>query len=150
MVTVIEARQLEPLDEDDARRVSTALAHASSDEGIAQHLVSDGEEIDLPPVVRDAVHDLLVRFARGEAVIIASADQLLTTSQAGEVIGVSRTYICRLLDEGRLRYEHRGTHRRIRLRDAVEFSKTREREQQRALDRIAEVSRDAGLYDDEF
>jgi excisionase family DNA binding protein len=75
----------------------------------------DGTVHRLPPQARDAVVDLLSRFGRGEAVIVSSVEEMLTTSKAAELAGISHTYLRNMTDRGEIPVEYRGTHRRIRL-----------------------------------
>ncbi|WP_426997413.1 helix-turn-helix domain-containing protein [Pseudarthrobacter sp. N5] len=75
----------------------------------------DGTVHRLPPQARDAVVDLLARFSRGEAVTVSSVEEMLTTSQAAELAGISHTYLRNMTDRGEIPVEYRGTHRRIRL-----------------------------------
>jgi excisionase family DNA binding protein len=75
----------------------------------------DGTVHRLPPEARDAVVDLLGRFSRGEAVTVSSVEEMLTTSQAAELAGISHTYLRNMTDRGEIPVEYRGTHRRIRL-----------------------------------
>ncbi|RFA23685.1 helix-turn-helix domain-containing protein [Subtercola boreus] len=81
----------------------------------------DETAIRVPTEVRDAVLDLLQRFADGQAVVVGSTDSLLTTSQAAELLGISATYLLRLANEGTLPVEYRGTHRRFRLADVMRY-----------------------------
>jgi excisionase family DNA binding protein len=62
---------------------------------------------------------------------------MLTTSQAADLLGVSRPTVIKLLDEGKIPYERIGTHRRIQLRDVLYFREERREEQYRALDEMA-------------
>lgn len=75
----------------------------------------DGTVHRLPAQARDAVVDLLSRFSRGEAVAVSSVEEMLTTSQAAELAGISHTYLRNMTDRGEIPVEYRGTHRRIRL-----------------------------------
>jgi excisionase family DNA binding protein len=75
----------------------------------------DGTVHRLPPQARDAVVDLLSRFGRGEAVTVSSVEEMLTTSKAAELAGISHTYLRNMTDRGEIPVEYRGTHRRIRL-----------------------------------
>jgi excisionase family DNA binding protein len=75
----------------------------------------DGTVHRLTPQARDAVVDLLSRFGRGEAVTVSSVEEMLTTSQAAELAGISHTYLRNMTDRGEIAVEYRGTHRRIRL-----------------------------------
>jgi excisionase family DNA binding protein len=42
-------------------------------------------------------------------------EEMLTTSQAAELAGISHTYLRNMTDRGEIPVEYRGTHRRIRL-----------------------------------
>ncbi|MEX5298109.1 helix-turn-helix domain-containing protein [Kocuria sp. CPCC 205292] len=89
----------------------------------------DGTSLRLPEGARDAVVDLLARLTRGEAVTVTSAavtsaagppsgaEELLTTSQAAALAGISATYLRNLTSEGVLPVQYRGSHRRIRRTD---------------------------------
>ena len=81
----------------------------------------DGTVHRLPPQARDAVVDLLSRFSRGEAVTVSSVEEMLTTSQAAELAGLSHTYLRNMTDRGEIPVEYRGTHRRIRLAAIMEW-----------------------------
>jgi excisionase family DNA binding protein len=81
----------------------------------------DGTVHRLPPQARDAVVDLLSRFSRGEAVTVSSVEEMLTTSQAAELAGISHTYLRNMTDRGDIPVEYRGTHRRIPLAAITEW-----------------------------
>ncbi|MFD5278162.1 helix-turn-helix domain-containing protein [Pseudarthrobacter sp. NPDC058362] len=74
----------------------------------------DGTVHRLPGEARDAVVDLLARLGRGETVTVGSVEEMLTTSQAAELAGISHTYLRNMTDRGEIPVEYRGTHRRIR------------------------------------
>ena len=95
----------------------------------------DGTVHRLPPGARDAVVDLLGRFSRGEAVTVSSVEELLTTSQAAELAGISHTYLRNMTDRGEIPVEYRGTHRRIRLAAIMGWLNT---EEERLLRRVPE------------
>lgn len=104
---------------------------------------------DLPAPVREALADVLHRFARGEAVVIGSAATLLTTGQAASMLGMSRTYLVQKIDAGELQCEFVGTHRRIRLGEALRYGEAFRAQRRKALDEVAKISNEAGLYDDD-
>ncbi|GGF37641.1 helix-turn-helix domain-containing protein [Subtercola lobariae] len=84
-------------------------------------LTVGGTRVSLGGEAGAAVLDLLQRLADGHAVVVASTDSLLTTSQAAELIGISATYLLRLANNGVIAVEYRGTHRRFRLADATAY-----------------------------
>jgi excisionase family DNA binding protein len=84
----------------------------------------DGTVHRLPDEARDAVVDLLGRLGRGEAVTVSSVEEMLTTSRAAELAGISHTYLRNMTDRGEIPVEYRGTHRRIRLADIMAWLET--------------------------
>lgn len=107
----------------------------------------DGQPLAVEVSTASAVLDLLRRLSRGEGVLVSSIDELLTTSQAADLLGVSRTYVCRLMDDGVLPFQYRGTHRRLLTRDIVAYLDTQRGRRREALERIQDISRQSGLYD---
>ncbi|MDT2008579.1 helix-turn-helix domain-containing protein [Rhodococcus opacus] len=79
------------------------------------------EGVDLPDPARAAVLELLTLLADGQSVALGAVADLLTTSQAAEILGVSDTYVRRLADTNALPLEMRGTHRRFRLSDVMAY-----------------------------
>lgn len=104
----------------DAERLAEALA--SRDVTI----FVDGTSLRLPDGAREAVVDLLTRLTRGETVTVTSAEELLTTSQAAALAGISSTYLRNLTTQGVIPVQYRGTHRRIRLTDVQAWLAGRE------------------------
>ncbi|CAN7557364.1 transcriptional regulator [Arthrobacter sp. Leaf337] len=102
------------------------LKHALNDSHDITVFV-DGTVHRLPPQARDAVVDLLSRFSRGEAVTVSSVEEMLTTSQAAELAGISHTYLRNMTDRGEIPVEYRGTHRRIRLAAVMEWLETQKK-----------------------
>ena len=111
---------------------ATAVQLSELVRGLEAHEVDDtyslllaGEGATIPASVYRAILDVLDRFGRGDGVVIGTTDALLTTSQAATLIGISATYLLRLLDNGTIPVQYRGTHRRIRLADATAYLASR-------------------------
>lgn len=109
-MALIAPRVAGALPAEDAQKLRQAL-----DGGTDITVFVDGTVHRLPSLARDAVVDLLARFSRGEAVTVSSVEEMLTTSQAAELAGISHTYLRNMTDRGEIPVEYRGTHRRIRL-----------------------------------
>ncbi|THJ68617.1 helix-turn-helix domain-containing protein [Arthrobacter echini] len=75
----------------------------------------------LPDEARDAVVDLLARLSDGDTAQVSSVAELLTTSQAADLAGISNSYLRKLTDAGTLAVEYRGSHRRIRRADVEQW-----------------------------
>ncbi|WP_104116086.1 helix-turn-helix domain-containing protein [Arthrobacter sp. B1805] len=89
----------------------------------------DGTAHRLPSDARAAVVDLLARLSDGDAVQVTSVAELLTTSQAAELAGISHSYLRKLTDAGTLPVEYRGSHRRIRRADVEDWLRSQLRRQ---------------------
>ena len=113
-------------------------------------LVADGQRVDLP----DEVFQVLVRvaqaMAQGKAVTVAPVELRLTTSQAADMLGVSRQTLIRLLDDGQLPYEQPRRHRLLRLSDVLAFKERRRVEIHLTLAEMTRRAVDDGLYDDPY
>lgn len=100
--------------------------------------------VQLPMVASAAVRRLLEELAAGTTVHVVADDAELTTSQAGELLGISRTFVTRLVDEGKLPAHRVGTHRRLRAADVLTY-KARRAQRLAGLDAIADADRAAGV-----
>ncbi|OFI37015.1 transcriptional regulator [Arthrobacter sp. SW1] len=109
---------------EDARSLARSLHGEGEQDSKDITVFVDGTVHRLPAQARDAVVDMLQRLSRGEAVSVSSVEEMLTTSQAAELAGISHTYLRNMTDRGEIPVEYRGTHRRIRLSDIMAWLET--------------------------
>jgi excisionase family DNA binding protein len=86
-------------------------------------------------------------LSHGGAISVLPADRMLTTQVAADFLNVSRTYLVRLLDEGKIPFERVGRHRRVTLADLMRFDAVRRGERRQHLRNLIELSAQYGLYD---
>jgi excisionase family DNA binding protein len=100
----------------------------------------------------DTLYRLLMRIvqdlADGKAVSLTSAAQEMTTQDAAGFLGVSRQFIVRLLDEGKIPFHRVGTHRRVCLQDLIAFRKQRDLRRHDAIARMAREAVHDGVYEE--
>lgn len=105
-----------------------------------------GNRLELPR----PIYDLLVRVAsamqEGKVISLVPEKQELTTQAAANLLGVSRPHLVKLLESDQIPFHKVGTHRRIRMKDLLTFQQARDRERRKALDELARIAQDAGLY----
>ena len=71
----------------------------------------------------------------------------MTTQEATSFLGVSRQFVVRLLDEGKISFHRVGTHRRIYLQDLISFRKERDVRRHHAIEQMAREAVKDGVYD---
>lgn len=110
---------------------------------------SAGRQVELPPSIARALAQVARAMAQGHSVSVVHYDQELTTQQAANLLGVSRPYLIRLLENGQIPYHMVGTHRRIRLRDLLAYKERRDQLRRETLEELRRVSESLGLYDED-
>jgi excisionase family DNA binding protein len=103
--------------------------------------------IELPEPARSLLLQILEEMERGNSVSVVSIGQELSTQQAAEMVGVSRPFLVKLLEAGKMPFHLAGSHRRVYLRDVLEFKTMRDRERLASLDRMGAAMEEAGVYD---
>ena len=142
----VDDRTVLPPDDDAAfRAIVEQLASAQ----VPELVMADGTRIPLPEEIATVLREVVTAMAQGKAVTVAPQHTTLTTQQAADLLGVSRPTLVKLLEDGELPFTKPGRHRRIRLSDVLAYRDRVRRGRTEALDELAEISDDAGLYDDE-
>ncbi|HZJ09137.1 MAG TPA: helix-turn-helix domain-containing protein [Trueperaceae bacterium] len=132
------------------REVVETVRGVSTGRGRKVRLKLNGCELPMPKSLLELIVRAGDELAAGESVVVASDDELLTTTQAAELLNLSRPSVVNICDSGRLPYQLAGKHRRLRLADVLEF---RDRREAAWWDRFGELIRDtevASGYDSEF
>ena len=129
-----------------APRLVGALAKAN---GTVQLRLEEADGPNEPIAVPSAAFRLLLailsEMARGNAVRVIPQHAELTTGEAAELLNVSRPYVVRLLDEGRIPSHKVGTHRRVLLKDVMTYREEHHRARSAVLDRVAAIDQELGL-----
>jgi excisionase family DNA binding protein len=105
-----------------------------------------GEELPLPESVYQVIRAVVHLMASGRAIHLLPVNLELTTQEASELLNVSRPHVVKLLETGKLPFRRVGTHRRVRLEDLLAFKHTRDRARGMALEEIAQMSQEYGIY----
>jgi excisionase family DNA binding protein len=106
-----------------------------------------GCRAELPGAVVGLLDEILKNMQAGKAVSIVPEHQQLTTQRAANLLGVSRPFLVRLLEEGHLPFHMVGSHRRVYLKDLLAYQRLRDAERHDAINRMARMELEAGTYD---
>jgi excisionase family DNA binding protein len=108
---------------------------------------ANNQQQSIAEPVRDMLVRILTHMQEGQAITIIPANDELSSQDAADLLGVSRQYMIRLLEDGRLPFHCAGTHRRIYLQDLVAYKKQRDGRRREALGEVAREEVEAGTYD---
>jgi excisionase family DNA binding protein len=122
-----EATHVEPspADQDHAAAISRASAGVSE----ATLRLPSGEEITLPASLVAVLHASADQLSQGHGITVLATEVRLTPAEVGELLGLSRPFVARLLDAGEIPAEHLpgSRHRVVRLAEVLKFQARRER-----------------------
>jgi excisionase family DNA binding protein len=116
-------------------------------EGSIKLVGAKGRRAELPGAVVGLLDEILKNMQAGKTVSIVPEHQQLTTQRAANLLGVSRPFMVRLLEEGKLPFHMVGSHRRVYLADLLVYQKRRDEERHDAINRMARMELEAGTYD---
>lgn len=116
-----------------------ALVRDALDEPSAARLLdAEGETVELPDSVREALARVVRELAQGNAVTVRPVHAELTTQEAADLLNVSRPYLIGLIDQATLPCTRTaGNHRRLRLADVLAYKRARDTERRAALDEMS-------------
>jgi excisionase family DNA binding protein len=130
----------EVAEQDRARLLSVVSGKSDHRVGIR----TDAGELELPEAAGLAVLLLLEGLGSGSSVHVVVSDADMTTQQAADLLGLSRTYVIRLIETDKLPARRVGTHRRLRASDVLAYKERRAARLSR-VDAIADADREVGV-----
>jgi excisionase family DNA binding protein len=115
--------------------------------GSAKLVGPDGRQIAIPQPVHDLLLVILRNLQSGNAISIVPEHQQLTTQRAANILGVSRPFLVGLVEAGEIPFHMVGRHRRIYLRDLLDYKRRRDAARHEAVRNMARTEMEAGTYD---
>ena len=141
---VPEAGDVE-LARDALRLVDEALTESASDDPVIITVVGATEDVVVPRTVVGLLSRILANLANGEGVALIPVDRELSTQKAADILNVSRPFLIRLLDEGRIDFRMVGTHRRVKTASLLRYLGQDESERHAAADELSRMTKELGF-----
>lgn len=122
----------------------------SLDRSRAATITVESDDGDVPPIAVPAqvlrvLAKTLGMMARGQTITLVPEQQELSTVEAANFLNVSRPFVIKEIQQGRLPHRMVGTHRRVLFSDLLDYAKKMREGQQSALDQMAANERELGL-----
>jgi excisionase family DNA binding protein len=100
----------------------------------------DGETTEIPASAFHALKLAVQGMARGQTMTLVPHGKELTTQEAANLLHVSRPHLVKLLDNGTIWHYKVGTHRRVRIEDALAYREVRASVRGDKLDELTRLS----------
>lgn len=127
------------------RCIMEALDHSRA---AAITLTTDRGEhptVAVPPAALKLIGQLLGAMSEGRPITLVPSRQELSTVEAAHFLNVSRPFVIKEIEAGRLPHRMVGTHRRVAFEDLITYARKMRERQETALERLAENARELGL-----
>ena len=94
----------------------------------------------IPAEVFRALEQVANALAAGDGVLVAPTAMRLTTQEAADFLRISRPTLVKLLEQNELPYEMVGRHRRVTLRDVLDYQERSQARRGGALTELAQMN----------
>lgn len=138
------------LEQHDVEVLHEALSHATKRSPSYRLVGPGGEEVTVPQSLLHVLARASEVLARGDSLTLVPVSKALTTQQAAQLLNVSRQYLVRLLDEGRIPFTKTGKHRRVRIDDVLSFKAQRDAARGASLRELTSLTESFGGYEREW
>jgi excisionase family DNA binding protein len=133
-----------------ARESSRRLAshQLGKRQSVRIQILDDKEHAETVAVPASALRLLLhtlTEMAQGNAVTLMPVPTELTTQQAADLLNVSRPYVVKLLDEGKIPHRTVGKYRRIRFDDLMAYKRKDDEARAKVLDQLTAEAQELGM-----
>lgn len=105
----------------------------------------EGEPVAVPASALRLFLRILTEISQGNAVALIPTHVELTTQQAADLLNVSRPYLVKLLDEGKIPSRTVGKYRRVRFDDLMTYKRKDDEARAKILDQLAVEAQELGL-----
>ena len=114
---------------------------------IENQQTGENVETTVPAAAVRLFAQALSQMSAGDSVTLAQMGAELSTQQAAELLGVSRPYFIKLLEQGKMPFRKVGNQRRVRYFDVIQYKNDYCLAANAALDEMTEEAQRLGLYD---
>ena len=105
----------------------------------------DAPSVSVPTKTLRFIADVLGALSERQPVVFMPAKREVSTVEAANFLNVSRPFVIKEIDEGRLPHRKVGSHRRIAFEDLMRYANEMHARQREAMQRLSDNAADLGL-----
>lgn len=124
------------------RSVATMLGRTGAS---LQLQVPGADGLVLPAELRKGLRAMVDDLLVSDAVVVAPADEEISTEDAAAILNVSRPYVVKLLEEQKIPSRKVGVRRRVLRRDVEAYAEQERRRRDQILTKMVEEAEEDGL-----
>lgn len=129
-----------------ADRVHNILREHPGQSTVPLRSTEGDEDLTVPREAAELLMRILGFIAAGQPVTVIPDHAELTTQQAADVLNVSRPYLIKLLESGKIGHRLVGTHRRVEAASLRRYQAEVHVKQRAAADELTALGAEMGLY----
>lgn len=109
--------------------------------------LEEHETVNIPVDLANFVEQIIREVAEGNSITLVSNHQEISTTEASEILEVSRQYLIELLESGELPIPFRrvGKHRRLRAEDVINYKNKIDEQRLKTLEELAKQAQELKL-----
>lgn len=129
----------------DEIRKSREHFHSKKNDSAQIKIQAKDEFLTIPKKALFLLFDILIDMAEGRSVTLIPSDSVVGTQQAADMLKVSRPHLVKLLEDGAIPFKKAGTHRRIGLKDLLDYQKKMKQNRKKKLQFLAEQAQELNM-----
>lgn len=113
--------------------------------GVRIRIQETEEFITIPKKALSLLFDILSNMAEGRSITLIPSDSEVSTQQAADLLNVSRPHFVKLLEKGEIPFKKVGSHRRVLLKDLIEYEAKLKQTREEQLQFLTKQAQDLKL-----
>ena len=107
--------------------------------------ITDAPVLELPPQALCFFADMLGMMARQQPIVLMPQKHELTTQEVAAYLNVSRPFVVKEIEAGRLRCRKVGRHRRVELHELQRYVQEQQKASEEALQELSDMAQESGM-----
>jgi len=118
---------------------------SSRKKGVKIKIQETGDFITIPKKALALLSAILQNMAEGKTISIVPSNSEVSTQQAADMLNISRPHLVKLLEAKQIPFKKVGSHRRVLLKDIIEYKEQLAKQREAQLDFLSNQAQDLNL-----